>query len=102
MGNPRFDPRIRPGNGAYPCECGGHFDKVIDSRAAHVEDGKVVIRRRRRCTSCGKRMSTYEVPMDEYTNISKVYKERMAMIMVEVFKRVTAEMEKDLEVRDTD
>ncbi len=37
--------------------CGSNEDKVIDSRAA--EAGKV-IRRRRQCTSCDKRFTTYE------------------------------------------
>ena len=94
--------RVRPGNGAYVCECGGCFDTVMDSRPANVEANKVVIRRRRRCSSCGKRMSTYEVPMEEYVNVARLYKERMAKIMVEVFKQVTAEMEKDIKVREPD
>ena len=37
--------------------CGCFDSKVIDSRAA--EDG-TIIRRRRECTSCGKRFTTYE------------------------------------------
>ena len=37
--------------------CGCIDSKVIDSRAA--EDG-TIIRRRRECTSCGKRFTTYE------------------------------------------
>ena len=94
--------RTRPGNGAYACECGGCFDAVMDSRPSSVDEGKIVIRRRRRCSACGKRMSTYEVPMEEYVNVARLYKERMAKIMVEVFKQVTAEMEKDIEIRDPD
>ena len=37
--------------------CGCFDSKVIDSRAA--EDG-TIIRRRRECTNCGKRFTTYE------------------------------------------
>jgi transcriptional repressor NrdR len=37
--------------------CGGEEDKVVDSRA--VQDGRA-IRRRRECTSCEERFTTYE------------------------------------------
>ena len=37
--------------------CGGEEDKVVDSRA--VQDGRA-IRRRRECTSCKERFTTYE------------------------------------------
>lgn len=37
--------------------CGGHDDRVVDSRAA---DAGAAIRRRRECLGCGQRYSTYE------------------------------------------
>ena len=37
--------------------CGEEEDKVVDSRS--VQDGRA-IRRRRECTSCGRRFTTYE------------------------------------------
>jgi transcriptional repressor NrdR len=37
--------------------CGNHEDRVIDSRV--IRDGRA-IRRRRECSSCGRRFTTYE------------------------------------------
>jgi transcriptional repressor NrdR len=48
--------------------CGTDEDRVIDSRAAR--DGKA-IRRRRECSSCGNRFTTYEVPEEQVVFVLK-------------------------------
>ena len=48
--------------------CGHEEDKVVDSRT--VKEGKAV-RRRRECTSCAKRFTTYEYIQDFDLNIIK-------------------------------
>ena len=53
---------------AFPCECGGSFDRVLDSRGR--ASGFVY---RVRVCRCGKRLRTHERPMgqigqDEYTS----------------------------------
>ena len=75
-------------NGAYPCDCGGHYSSVIDSRPTGVEDSKIVVRRRRRCYKCGKRITTYEVPAEEYVNLEKKFKKHLAEALHRVFTEV--------------
>ena len=51
--------------------CGEDRDKVIDSRSS---DGGKVIRRRRECLACGRRMTTYE-RVEETVRITVVKKD---------------------------
>ena len=48
--------------------CGNDEDKVIDSRPAR--DGRA-IRRRRECSACSRRYTTYEAPETNNTLIAK-------------------------------
>jgi transcriptional repressor NrdR len=48
--------------------CGGMSDKVVDSRSAA---GGEAVRRRRECTSCGKRYTTYEYVENETLQVIK-------------------------------
>ena len=45
-------------------ECGEERNRVTDSRGTHV-NGLFSIRRRRECTECGRRFTTYELPESE-------------------------------------
>lgn len=45
----------------FPCPCGGEYGIVVDSRPNF--DG--TIRRRRKCSSCGKRTSTAEFAIED-------------------------------------
>lgn len=42
------------------CHCGGHLERVVDSRSLGP-----VIRRRRVCASCGRKSSTVEVVLED-------------------------------------
>jgi hypothetical protein len=54
-----------------PCACGGAFGEVIDSRASRMRPRKgrggriQAIRRRRVCSQCGSRATTYELAAPE-------------------------------------
>lgn len=41
----------------FPCECGDYYKDCTDSRP-----GKSWIRRRRTCSKCGRRLTTWETP----------------------------------------
>lgn len=41
---------------AFPCQCGGYFERVYESRGTPRGE----IWRRRKCTSCNARITTYE------------------------------------------
>lgn len=44
---------------AFPCPCGGEFVHVVDTRRGRrVKPGS--IRRRRECSICGRRVTSYE------------------------------------------
>jgi transcriptional regulator NrdR family protein len=45
------------------CKCGGEMSRVTNSRPAEFMGFKTV-RRRRECTSCGARITTYELGED--------------------------------------
>ncbi len=46
----------RPSRRPFPCECGGDYKEIMDSRPF-----RRWIQRRRECAGCGARISTYEV-----------------------------------------
>lgn len=53
-------------NIVYDCvECGGGLTEVIDSRPGPKKLG-VIKRRRRKCTECGARFSTWEIPVGKH------------------------------------
>ena len=59
--------------------CGGGNVFVLDSRAK--ED---TVRRRRKCSDCGTRFSTVEIPAEEYANLVKAkHREESLRGMVE-------------------
>jgi transcriptional regulator NrdR family protein len=45
------------------CKCGGEMSRVMDSRPTEFM-GFRTIRRRRECTTCGARITTYELGED--------------------------------------
>lgn len=71
------------GNGRHMnCLCGGDLDAVTDSRPRlHPVLGQVVARRRK-CSKCGERTSTYEVIEDAVESIRRnVAKELMSKLL---------------------
>lgn len=80
-------------NGAYPCACGGHFGSVVDTRPTGSVPEDVVIRRRRVCVKCGKRMTTYELPAERYGKMDRDFKKRVAEIMLRVVREVDKEIQ---------
>lgn len=55
--------KVRSAIGNYPeCECYYRLEetKTVDSRKT-IKNGMMVIRRRRICKSCNKRLTTYEL-----------------------------------------
>ena len=60
------------GNGqSIKCQCGGDLATVVDSRARlHKEFGQI-ISRRRKCSKCGERSTTFEVHEDTIEGIRR-------------------------------
>jgi len=71
--------------------CGSDEDKVVDSRA--VRDGRAV-RRRRECTACGERYTTYEGVETRPVVVVKRSGERVAYDRSKVILGVTKACEK--------
>ena len=71
--------------------CGSDEDKVVDSRA--VRDGRAV-RRRRECTACGERYTTYEGVETKPVVVIKRSGERVAYDRSKVILGVTKACEK--------
>ncbi len=66
--------------------CGVDEDKVIDSRPAR--DGRA-IRRRRECSSCGNRFTTYEAPEEQVTFVLKSDGGREPFDRMKVYRGLT-------------
>ena len=51
------------GNGhSMKCHCGGDLDAVMDSRPRMHKDLGQIIHRRRKCSECGEKTGTIEIP----------------------------------------
>ena len=66
--------------------CGTDEDRVIDSRSAR--DGRA-IRRRRECSSCGHRFTTYEAPEEQVALVVKTDNTREPFDRKKVFRGVS-------------
>lgn len=67
------------GNGEQmKCKCGGDLDAVVDSRPRVHKDFGQIVARRRKCSVCGERCSTYEIHEDMVDDIHR----RIAKAMV--------------------
>lgn len=71
------------GNGEQmKCKCGGDLDAVVDSRPRLHKDFGQIVARRRKCSACGERCSTYEIHEDMVENIRRdIAKEMMAKVL---------------------
>jgi transcriptional repressor NrdR len=66
--------------------CGTDEDRVIDSRPAR--DGKA-IRRRRECSACGNRFTTYEAPQEQEVFVVKSNRAREPFDRNKVLRGIT-------------
>ena len=62
------DGRSQLNNGVSCPKCGGIHSRVVDSRGAIV-DGKLTVRRARRCGGCVQKFYTVELPSGEMERI---------------------------------
>lgn len=63
----------------YPCPaCKGRKVSVIDSRQAAHEETRW--RRRRKCSKCGHRWTTYELHEDELINLANSWSDKLEAI----------------------
>ena len=74
------------GNGQHmKCPCGGDLDAVTDSRPRqHKELGQIVARRRK-CSTCGERTSTFEVHEGAVENIRREMAKTLMSRLLEEF-----------------
>jgi transcriptional repressor NrdR len=64
--------------------CGDNFSAVSDSRPGHIFD-KVTVRRRRVCSNCDSRFTTYEVTESQVLALKEtIRKEMVKKIMKEL------------------
>lgn len=84
--------------------CNHKFGDVKDSRSSNLS-GEEVIRRRRNCSICGQRFTTYEISLEQHTRILAGYiNNRMNQLMKSTIKNLInsctiATLEKDSDAR---
>ena len=78
----------------FRCFVCGSKTKVVDSRPDGTEDADPTMRRRRKCTECGEKISTVEIEVGEYQKLIRSVK--AAAHQVTKMKGFAAAMMKEL------
>ena len=83
----------KAGQGACCPFCGSGANGVVDSRPAILGGNIHTVRRRRKCTDCSKRFTTYEIPAEIIERLDALANDRRIPSRREVIRSCIAQLE---------
>lgn len=91
----QFDLSLQDKAGQGTCcpHCGSGKNGVVDSRPAILGGNIHTVRRRRKCTDCQKRFTTFEIPAEIIERLDAVANDRRTPSRREVIRACIAQLE---------